>query len=64
MMRHYSPVMTEEALKCLQFGNYGIEVPNEVTDWSCVYNTRKKTMIFNMRNDLSTVYSVDLNKDL
>lgn len=65
MMHHYSPVMTEdEALKCLQFGNYGIEVPNEVTDWSCVYNTRKKTMIFNMRDDLSTVYSVDLNKDL
>lgn len=65
MMRHYSPVMTEkEALKCLQYGSYGVEVPNEVTDWSCVYNPRKKTLIFNMRNDLSTVYYVDLNKDL
>lgn len=65
MMSHYSPVMSEEeALQCLQYGSYGLEMLNEVTDWSCVYNPKKKTVIFNMRNDLSTVYSIDLNKDL
>lgn len=65
MMSHYMPIMTdEEALRCLQYGNYNIEVPNKKTDWSCVYNPRKKTVLFNMRNDLSNVYSIDLNKDL
>ena len=65
MMSHYSPVMTEEdALRCLQYGNFGIETPNEVTDWSCVYNPKKKTILFNMRDDLSTVYFIDLMKDL
>lgn len=65
MMSHYSPVMTEEdALRCLQYGSFGIETPNEVTDWSCVYNPKNKTVLFNMRNDLSIVYSIDLNKDL
>ena len=65
LMNHYSPTMTEEeALQCLQYGSYGVETPNEVTDWSCVYNPKKKTVIFTMRNDMSTVYSIDLNKDL
>lgn len=64
MMSHYQPVMTEaEALQCLQYGTYKIEVPDKVTDWSCVYNPRKKKLIFNMRNDMSTVYSVELPKD-
>lgn len=65
MMSHYSPTMTEEeALQCLQYGSFGVETPNQVTDWSCVYNPKKKTVIFTMRNDMSTVYSIDLNKDL
>lgn len=65
MMSHYSPVMNEEeALQCLQYGSYGVEFRNEVTDWSCVYNPKKRTVLFNMRNDMSTVYSIDLNKDL
>ena len=64
MMSHYSPVMTEgDALRCLQYGNYGIETPNEVTDWSCVYNPKNKTVLFNMRDDLSTVYLIDLKKE-
>lgn len=65
MMSHYSPVMNEEeALQCLQYGNYGIEYRGETTDWSCVYNPKKRTVMFNMRNDMSKVYSIDLNKDL
>lgn len=65
MMSHYSPVMSEkEALQCLQYGTYGIEMFEEVTDWSCVYNPKKRTVIFNMRNDMSMVYSIDLNEDL
>lgn len=65
MMSHYSPVMNEEeALQCLQYGSYGVEFPGEVTDWSCVYNPKKRTILFNMRNDMSMVYSIDLNKDL
>lgn len=65
MMAHYQPTMTEEAaLECLQFGNFGMELPGQFTDWSCVYNPRKRTVLFNMRDDLSEVYSIDLNKDL
>lgn len=65
MMSHYSLVMNEEeALQCLQYGNYGIEFRGETTDWSCVYNPKKRTVMFNMRNDMSKVYSIDLNKDL
>lgn len=65
MMSHYSPVMNEEeALQCLQYGNYGMEMPGETTDWSCVYNPKKRTVMFNMRNDMSKVYSIDLNKDM
>lgn len=65
MMSHYSPVMNEEeALQCLQYGNYGIELLGETTDWSCVYNPKKRTVMFNMRNDMSKVYSINLNKDL
>ena len=64
MMSHYSPVMTEgDALRCLQYGNYGIETPDEVTDWSCVYNPMNRTILFNMRDDLSTVYLIDLKKE-
>lgn len=65
MMSHYSPVMNEEeALKCLQYGNFSMEVLDGVTNWSCVYNPKKRTVLFNMRNDLSTAYFIDLNKDL
>ena len=65
MMRHYSPVMTEgDALRCLQYGNFGIETIDEVTDWSCVYNPKDRTILFNMRDDLSIVYCIDLEKDL
>ncbi len=65
MMAHYQPTMTEEAeLECLQFGNFGMELPGQLTDWSCVYNPRKGTVIFNMRDDLSEVYSIDIKKEL
>ncbi|MDO5340896.1 MAG: linear amide C-N hydrolase [Bacteroidia bacterium] len=65
MMEHYSLVMTEEnALRCLQYGNFEIEVPGTPTAWSCVYNAKQKTVIFNMRDDLSKVYSIDLKQDL
>lgn len=65
MMAHYQPTMTEEAaLECLQYGNFGMELPGQLTDWSCVYNPRKGTVIFNMRNDLSEVYSIDIKKEL
>lgn len=65
MMSAYKPVMTEkEALLCLQEGTFAIEVPNDVTNWSCIYNPAERTMLFNMRNDMSEVYSIDLKKDL
>lgn len=65
MMGHYSPVMSEEeALRCLQYGNFGLDVIGYLTDWSCVYNPQERTMIFNMHDDLSNVYSIDLTKDL
>ena len=65
MMSAYKPVMSEkEALLCLQEGSFGIEEPYDVTNWSCVYNPVERTMLFNMRNDLSEVYSIDLKKDL
>ena len=65
MMSAYKPIMSErEALLCLQEGNFGIEAPNDVTNWSCVYNPEERTMLFNMRDDLSEVYSIDLKKDL
>ena len=65
MMSAYHPVMSEsEALLCLQEGNFGIEAPDDVTNWSCVYNPAERTMLFNMRDDMSEVYSIDLKKDL
>ena len=65
MMAHYQPTMTEEeALECLQFGNFGMELPNQLTDWSCVYNPRKGTVLFNMRDDLSEVYSINIKDEL
>lgn len=65
MMAHYQPTMTEEAaLECLQYGNFGMELPGQLTDWSCVYNPRKGTVIFNMRDDLSEVYSINIKDEL
>lgn len=65
MMSAYKPVMSEKAaLLCLQEGSFGIEEPYDVTNWSCIYNPAERTMLFNMRNDLSEVYSIDLKKDL
>ena len=65
MMSHYSRVMDEEeALQCLQYGNYGIEVSGQVTNWSCVYNSRQKTILFNVRDDMSQAFTIDLKKDL
>lgn len=60
MMSHYKPIMSEEeALLCLQEGNYGIEEgEDETTDWSCVYNPAKRTILFNMRDDLSEIYTI------
>lgn len=64
MMNGYKPVMTEmEALQCLQGGAFGIEILNELTDWSCVYNPKQKTVLFALRNDMSKIYKVDLNTD-
>ena len=57
-------IREKEALLCLQEGTFAIEVPNDVTNWSCVYNPAERTMLFNMRNDMSEVYSIDLKKDL
>ncbi|MCQ2306730.1 MAG: linear amide C-N hydrolase [Bacteroidales bacterium] len=65
MMRHYSLVMDEEdALRCLQHGCFAADEINKLTDWSCVYNPVKQTVLFNMHNDLSSVYSIDLKEDL
>ena len=65
MMSAYKPVMSEkEALMCLQEGSFGIEDPDDVTNWSCIYNPAERTMLFNMRNDLSEAYFIDLKEDL
>lgn len=65
MMSHYKPVMSErEALECLQEGNFGMEIVGEITNWSCVYNTTTRTLLFNMRDDMSEVYFIDLKKEL
>lgn len=65
MMAHYKPIMSEEeALLCLQEGNYGIEEGEDnMTDWSCVYNPSKGTILFNMRDDLSEIYRIDKVSD-
>lgn len=65
MMNFYHPIMTEmEALECLQEGHFGIEELGGVTDWSMVFNPAERTILFNMRNDMSTIYTLDLKKDL
>ena len=66
MMTYYWPVMSEEqALRCLQQGNFGMEYAgNQVTDWSCVYNPKQGTLLFNMRDDLSEVYFLDVFAEL
>ena len=65
MMNFYHPIMTEmEALECLQEGHFGIEELGGVTDWSMVFNPAERTIIFNMRDDMTTIYTLDLKKDL
>lgn len=65
MMAHYSLVMDEEeALRVLQYGNYGIEVSGQVTNWSCVYNSAQRTVHFTVRNQTDRAFTIDLKKDL
>lgn len=65
LMMSYKPVMNEmDALRCLQEGSFGVEMLGDVTNWSCVYNTAQRTILFCMRNDMSTIYNVDLKKEL
>ena len=65
MMHHYSLIMDEEeALQCLQYGNFGIEVPGQVTNWSCVYNSKQRTILFNVRDEADKAFTIDLKKDL
>ena len=65
MMSHYSLVMDEEeALDVLQYGSYGIEVPGHVTNWSCVYNSKQRTMLFTVRNQTDKAFFIDLKTDL
>ena len=60
----YKPVMTEmEALECLQAGSFAIESYGNATNWSCVYNPAQKTILFNMRNDMSQIYKIDFDAD-
>ena len=64
-MSHYSLVMDEEeALRCLQHGCFAEDAMGKVTDWSCVYNPVKQTVLFNMHDNLSKVYSIDLKDAL
>ena len=65
LMSHYSLIMDEEeALRCLQHGCFAADAMGKVTDWSCVYNPVKRTVLFNMHDDLSNVYSIDLMEAL
>lgn len=65
MMGHFSPVMDEEeALSVLQYGNFGIEYPGQVTNWSCVYNSKQRTILFNVRDQADRAFTIDLKKDL
>ncbi|MCQ2206010.1 MAG: linear amide C-N hydrolase [Bacteroidaceae bacterium] len=60
----YKPVMSEmEALECLQAGSFAVEMCGNATNWSCIYNPAQKTILFNMRNDMSHIYKIDFNKD-
>ena len=54
----------EEALRCLQFGHYGIGFPGQTTNWSCVYNPAQRTVIFTVRNEIDKAFSIDLKTDL
>lgn len=40
-----------------------IEKYQDVTNWSCIYNPAQKTILFNMRNDMSQIYKIDFNAD-
>lgn len=65
MMSNYSLVMEEEtALRVLQTGSYGLEVPGHTTNWSCVYNSAQRTILFNVRNQMDKAFSIDLKTDL
>ena len=65
MMRAYKPIMSEfQALKCLQEGTYTMEYPDNKTNYSAVYNLAKRTVLFNVHNDMSEAFTIDLNKDL
>ena len=66
MMTYYWPEMSEQnALRCLQQGNFCMEYASpQVTDWSCVYNPKQGTLLFNMRDDLSEVYFLDVFAEL
>ena len=65
LMMSYRPVMDEmEALRCLQAGSFGVEMLGDVTNWSCVYNPKQRTILFCMRNDMSKIYKLDLKKEL
>lgn len=60
----YKPVMSEmEALECLQAGSFAVEMCGNATNWSCIYNPAQKTILFNMRNDMSHIYKIDFDKD-
>lgn len=65
MMNSYRPVMSEfQALKCLQEGTYAIEYPGMLTNYSAVYNANQRTVLFNVHNDMSEAFTIDLKKDL
>ena len=65
MMNAYKPVMSEfQALKCLQEGYYTMEYPDNKTNYSAVYNLAQRTCIFNVHNDMSEAFTIDLKKDL
>ena len=65
MMSHYSLVMEEEtALRVLQTGSYGLEVPGHTTNWSCIYNSARRTILFTVRNQTDRAFSIDLKTDL
>lgn len=67
MMNAYKPTMTlEEALACSQEGIFSLEqgYVDKLTNWSCIYNPKERTIHFYNRNDVSKLYVVDLKKDL
>ncbi len=64
MMNSYKPVMTEfQALKCLQDGTCAIEYLGKLTIYSAVYNANQRTVLFNVHNDMSEAFTIDLKKD-